>query len=149
MWTDNVVTDVDDLGIALASGGRIYAVTLKNGCQFAFYDTWLTDAGISISGGITASLLNAMGRNGLPRYQSFLFGFEPESAIPAADQLQPTIAFDANGMPVISCVPRMENDLVIYTTLGKPTLTTPQWAEVTDSNRASMKFFKVKVDLKK
>lgn len=148
-WTDNVVTDVADLGIGFVSGGKIYALTLKGGRQVAFYDSWLTDAGIPISGEITASLLNAMGRNGLPRYQSYLFGLEPESSVPAEEQLQPTITFDANGMPIISCVPKMDNDLVTYTTLGKTSLNSPEWVKVTDSNRAQMKFFKVKVELAK
>ena len=149
VWTDNIVTKVEDLGIGFVSGGGIYALTLKNGRQVAFYDSWLTDAGIPISGGITASLLNAMGRNGLPRYQSYLFGLEPESAIPAEEQIQPTIAFDANGTPIISCIPKMDNDLVRYTTLGKRTLNDAEWVEVTPGNKASMKFFKVKVELAK
>ena len=148
-WTDNVVTKVEDLGIGFVSGGGIYALQLKNGREVAFYDSWLTDAGISTSGGITASLMNAIGRNGLPRYQSYLFGLEPESAIPAEEQLQPTIAFDANGTPIISCIPKMDNDLVTYTTLGKPSLNSSEWVEVTPGNKASMKFFKVKVELAK
>ena len=152
-WTaqkqDSSVTEVTNLGIDLASGGRIYMLTFKNGRQIAFSDDWLADAGIDVSGGITASLMNAIGRNGLPRYQSYLFGLEPESAIPAEEQLQPTIAFDANGTPIISCIPKMDNDLVTYTMLGKPSLNSSEWVEVTDSNRSSMKFFKVKVELAK
>ena len=149
VWTDNIVTEVRNLGIGFVSGGELYELTLKNGGKIAFYDAWLTDAGISTSGGITTSLLNAIGRNGLPRYQSYLFGFDPESTIPAEEQLKPTIEFDAAGTPIISCIPKMLNDLVTYTTLGKPSLNAADWVEVTPSNKASMRFFKVKVKLAK
>ena len=150
-WTavvNNSVSSVTDLGISLPSGGKLYTMTLKNGGQIAFYDSWLTDAGIDISGGVTASLLNVVGANGLPRYESYLFGLEPESSVPAAEQLKPTITFDSDGIPVISCTPKMENDLITYTTLGKPSLDATTWTPVTDANKSSMKFFKVKVELK-
>ena len=151
-WTDNVVTEVEDQHIPFVSGGGIYSLTLKNGGEVAFLESWLTDAGISTSGGITASLLNAIGRNGLPRYQSLLFGLDPESSIPAEEQIKPTITFDANGMPHVSCTPRNDNTLITYTEMGKPSIDAPEWVEVTDGpdgNRAQMKFFKIKVELAK
>ena len=149
VWTDNIVTGVEDLHIPFVSGGGIYKLILKNGDEVAFYDSWLTDAGISVSGGITASLLNAMGRNGLPRYQSYLFGLEPESSVPAEEQLQPTITFDANGMPRISCTPRNDNDLITYKTLGKTSLNDAEWFEVPPGSESAYKFFKVRVELAK
>lgn len=152
-WTaqeqDSSVAEVMNLGIDLASGGRIYMLTFKNGRQIEFSDDWLADAGIDVSGGITASLMNAIGRNGLPRYQSYLFGLEPESAIPAEEQLKPTITFDANGMPVISCTPRNDNDLITYKTLGKTLLNDAEWVEVPPGSESAYKFFKVRVELSK
>lgn len=57
------------------------------------------------------------------------------------------ISFDADGAPVISCSPKRESPHVVYKTFGKPALDASQWAEVTPDNKASMRFFKVKVDL--
>ena len=70
------------------SGDNIFALVLCDGRQISFPDSWLTGAGISILDGITPSIMNTIGRNGLPRYQSYLFGLAPESPIPAKEQVE-------------------------------------------------------------
>ena len=145
-WEPNVVSSIQ---VVSGYKGNLYFMSLaKGGAQFYVDDFDLAELGIDISDGVTTTLMNGIGRNGLPRYQSLLFGLDPESPIPAEEQIKPTIEFDSSGLPVISCSPRNDNSLITYTTLGKPSLTSPQWTEVTSGNRASMKFFKVQVGLK-
>lgn len=58
--------------------------------------------------------LAANGKNGIPRWKSYLFGFEPDSDTPAAAQLKVWIdGFDAQGLPVVKWSPdQSTNDAV-------------------------------------
>ena len=161
VWTDTPLYNSDDdpagptskqvasvVEVIGETGQPAYAMSLTTGGKaFVVGESWFAQSGISTSGGVTPALMNGIGRNGLPRYQSFLFGLEPESETPAESQLKALISFDADGTPVISCSPKRESPLVIYKTFGKPTLDASRWDEVTSDNKASMRFFKVKVDL--
>lgn len=145
-----LVDEVRKLDYIGMMGGTTYVMWLENSTKgFLVDDVWLEEAGIDISGGVTPAVMNAIGRNGIPRYESLLLGLDPESSVPAEEQLHPTITFDAAGKPVISCFPRKESELVTYTELGKRSIGDAEWEKVTDINRSSMKFFKVKVELAK
>lgn len=75
-----------------------------------------------------AAELAAIGANGIPRWKSYLFGFKPDSATPAAAQLKVWIdGFDAQGLPLVKWSPDQSTndavkDCVKYTLRAATTL---------------------------
>jgi len=158
-WTPSLGTSINVLDPAVGSvtvtdwysayGGFFYLVELSpKGKSFLADAASLAAAGIDVSGGVTAAALNATGRNGIPRFESYLLGLDADSDTPAGEQLRTEISFDGNGLPVVTCTPEISSNFITYTTLGKTSLTDVGWREVTDANRASMKFFKIRIDVR-
>jgi len=102
---------------------------------------------------VDIGMLEKIGDNGIPVYMSYLFGMNPRSTVPASQQLMVTIGgFDVDGLPIISFSPDQRsnadvNNCVNYTVLGVPSLDDGKWTPLTEDNRASMRFFKAKVDV--
>ena len=89
----------------------------------------------------------AKGRNGASLWESYVAGLDPEdptSKFTAVIELLPNGAVKITWSPDLSTaeVPRT------YTTLGKATLLDANWTPVTEENKANMRFFKVKVEIK-
>ena len=89
---------------------------------------------------------HATGANGVPRWESYVAGLEPEVA---TSRLRAFIAFEKDGTPRITWSPDLSTNEPrrVYTVYGKPTLDASDWTPVTDANRKSLRFFKVTVDL--
>jgi len=145
-------------GVEVVEVGKEIEFTFDVGSSvqktFLIPGEWLVSKKIADSGDALESVaakLTAVGGNGIPRYQSYLFGFDPNAEIPAEKQLKINIdGFDENGVPKIVFTPNESaKGYVQYTTLGKISLEgSSQWAPVTDANRQEMKFFKVRVEIK-
>jgi len=112
---------------------------------------WLIAKGL-VKDGAPASKatekLSETGKNGIPRFESYLLGMEPDSDVPANEQLKVTIeGFDDDGVPIIRYNPK-PNDAtrVKYSTIGKPDLNTDEWELVTDLNKHLMRFYRVRVE---
>ena len=107
-----------------------------------------------------AAALAANGANGIPRWKSYLFGFEPDSTTPAAAQLKVSIdGFDAQGLPKIVWTPdQRTNDAVKacvkYTLRAATTLDTKRpWSDYVNLQlsvelKKFYRFFYVEVEAK-
>lgn len=106
-----------------------------------------------------ATALAAPGANGIPRWKSYLFGFEPDSATPAAAQLKVSIdGFDAQGLPKIVWTPdQRTNDAVKacvkYTLRAASSLDTNRqywddYDKVSEKLKKNCRFFYVEVEAK-
>ncbi len=101
--------------------------------------------------------LAATGKNGIPRWKSYLFGFEPDSDTPAAAQLKVSIdGFDAQGLPVVKWSPDQRTNesvkaCVKYTVRVATTLDTNRqywdnYETLTDELKKNCRFFYVEVE---
>ncbi len=90
---------------------------------------------------------NAEGANGVALWESYVAGLDPEDA---ASRFEASISLCGDGLPVVTWSPDLSAAETprTYTTYGKPSLDAAEWAEVTDANRARMRFFKVTVEIK-
>ena len=94
------------------------------------------------------------GKNGIPRWKSYLFGFEPDSDTPAAAQLKVSIdGFDAERRPIISWTPDQRTndavkDCVKYTIRAAMTLDKERpWSDYDKALwKKNFRFFYVEVE---
>jgi len=119
---------------------------------FSVPNSWAISKGYASVGGSTYQLENTLrrlGANGLARYESYLYGLEPDASTPAEEQLKVTLeGFDSKGLPIIRSTPEPnDKSRVRVTKLGKAELGGATWTEVTDANKADMRFFKVKYEI--
>ena len=95
------------------------------------------------------------GANGIPRWKSYLFGFEPDSDTPAAAQLKVWIdGFDAERRPIISWTPDQRTneavkDCVKYTIRAAMTLDKERpWSDYDKALwKKNFRFFYVEVEV--
>ena len=89
------------------------------------------------------TLANSRGANGYYVWESYVAGLDPINA----DSVFFARIEIVNGNPVVMWNPDLE-DARDYTLFGKPSLDAPKWVELEPDNiDASMRFFKVSVDL--
>ena len=100
-------------------GETSYSYSYAKGTRtVAVPNAWLLENVTGLTEDSTAAdataALAANGANGIPRWKSYLFGFEPDSDTPAAAQLKVWIdGFDAQGLPVVKWSPdQSTNDAV-------------------------------------
>ena len=109
---------------------------------------WLATYYPSAASSTYETLAASTGANGYSVWESYVAGLDPTDA---TSKFKAIITFE-NGEPVITYEPELsaaEAALRTYTTLGKPSLNATTWTPVTEVNKSSMKFFKVKVELSK
>ena len=89
----------------------------------------------------------AKGRNGRFLWESYVAGLNPEEP---SSQFTATIEMQSDGTPKVTWSPDLSKNVVprTYTTMGKATLLDADWTPVTEENKANMRFFKVKVEIK-
>jgi len=112
---------------------------------------WLIEKGVVEEGELidtARAKLAAKGKNGILRYQSYLLGLAPEEES-VAEQLKVTFeGFDDEGLPIIGYTPKPKDATrVNYVQVGKPDLSSDDWVEVTDENKADMRFYRIKVEI--
>ncbi len=108
---------------------------------------WLDDYLGSFGGGDYEAAAHATGANGVTLWESYVAGLDPTDA---ASRFTAFISMGADGLPVVTWSPDLSGADVprSYTTYGKPSLGAAEWVPVTDANRATMRFFKVTVEIK-
>jgi len=113
---------------------------------------WLIAKGLADDGDSVldvAAKMSETGKNGIPRYQSYVLGMEPDSDVSAEEQLKVTISgFDKDGVPIIGYEPT-PNDAshVTVKKLGVKTLG-GDWEEVPIGKEVDYNFFKVTVEVR-
>lgn len=107
---------------------------------------WLGSYVSQYGAGDCEAAAKATGANGMPLWQSYVAGLDPTDA---ASRFEVRIAMDANGSPTIAWSPdlRAATPARVYSVLGKTALGDVEWTPVTDANRATMRFFKVAVEM--
>lgn len=107
---------------------------------------WLGSYFSQYGAGDCEAVAKATGANGMPLWQSYVAGLDPTEA---ASRFEVRIAMDANGSPTIAWSPdlRAATPARVYSVLGKTALGDAEWTPVTDANRATMRFFKVAVEM--
>ena len=101
----------------------------------------------------TAALTKPTGKrdgagNAMLVWQDYVAGTDPTSL---DDVFRASIAFDANGKPVISHTPELspaEAAKRTYRTFGKVRLNDPRWTEIAAGEEENYNFFKVTVEMK-
>jgi len=103
---------------------------------------------------MSAAAFNAIGKNWIPVWQSYVLGVNPREEKPVSEQISATITIKSDGTPEVSCVPNVSQDanrkdFVTYETYGKATLdTSSEWEKLTDENRTGMRFFQIRASIK-
>ena len=130
-----------DFEIRRADGGTATATTPVP----VPYD-WLAPY-LAAFGGDYEAAAHATGANGVALWESYVAGLDPADA---ASRFTAKIALGADGRPAVTWSPdlRTADPPRAYTVYGKPTLGAAAWAPVTDANRATMRFFRVEVEIR-
>lgn len=91
---------------------------------------------------------HAVGRNGRPLWKCYVAGLDPTDM---SSDLVAGITITSDGNPMVSWKPDLSTATPprIYTILGKARLDDPDWTPLTDFNRSTLRFFKVRVELTK
>lgn len=135
----------------IEAGGRVPFTPSGWTTALSVPSDWIIAFGLASAGDPQSAVrepLSSDGANGIPRYRSYLFGFDPDSAVPAERQLRVTLlGFDGDGLPLVGVEPAPNDaDHVKTTILGKQALEDEAWAECTDADRAVFRFFRARVE---
>ena len=109
--------------------------------------TWLDPYLAKYGAGDYEAAGNATGANGVPLWESYVAGLNPDNP---DSRLKAFIEMLADGTAKITWSPDLSNadPPRRYTVLGKKTLLDRDWTPVTDANKPQMRFFKVKAEMK-
>ena len=108
---------------------------------------WLEKYLVKYGAGDYEAAGHAKGANGVALWESYVAGLDPEDA---TSKFMAKIEIGVDGKAVVTWTPDLSNAEKPrkYTTLGKEELGDDAWSPVTDANKAKMRFFKVKVEMK-
>ena len=122
--------------------GGSYTTTTPVPVPYAWLDAYVARFG----GGDYEAAAHATGVNGVALWASYVAGLDPTDA---ASRFTAKIAVGTDGTPRITWSPdlRETDPPRAYTVYGKPDLGAAAWTPVTDANRATLRFFKVTVEL--
>ena len=110
---------------------------------YAWLDAYIAHFGA----GDYEAAANAVGANGVALWESYVAGLDPTDA---ASRFTALISLDADGAARVTWTPDLSGSESprTYTVYGKAGLGDADWTPVTDANRARMRFFRVRVELK-
>ena len=110
---------------------------------YAWLDAYIAHFGA----GDYEAAANAVGANGVALWESYVAGLDPADA---SSRFTALISLDADGAARVTWTPDLSGSESprTYTVYGKAGLGDADWTPVTDANRARMRFFRVRVELK-
>ena len=110
---------------------------------YAWLDAYIAHFGA----GDYEAAANAVGANGVVLWESYVAGLDPADA---SSRFTALISLDADGAARVTWTPDLSGSESprTYTVYGKAGLGDADWTPVTDANRARMRFFRVRVELK-
>ena len=108
---------------------------------------WLDAYVVRFGAGDYETAANAVGANGVALWESYVAGLDPADA---SSRFTALISLDADGAARVTWTPDLSGSESprTYTVYGKAGLGDADWTPVTDANRARMRFFRVRVELK-
>ena len=110
--------------------------------------SWLEPYVEAYGGGDWEAAGNAIGKNGIALWQSYVAGLDPDNP---DSRFVVRIAVGSDGIAIVTWSPDLREDPLprVYTVLGTESLgpTPDAWTPVTEENVGSMRHFAVSVEL--
>ena len=122
--------------------GNDHTLTTPEPVPYTWLDPYLAEFG----NGDYEAAGNAMGRNGVKLWESYVAGLVPTNP---ASRFVARIAMGPDGLPAVTWWPDLRNAELprVYTVYGKASLADKDWTPVTAENLPQMRFFQVRVGL--